>query len=93
MSALHRRQATIIVHHTRIAALALDDSPEAFKALAGIDRASDASGGVGPARGYSSEDQHSSRQLDGNGDHVLGTSSLQHLETLDDFERVAHGAP
>jgi hypothetical protein len=82
----------VVVDNSWVAALLLDDSPEALEAVARGD------GGAGLARAVAgvdsdtTEDQHARRQLDGDVDQIRRAPALQHIEAFDHFEGVANRA-
>ena len=89
MAARGKRKTLVVVDDTWIASLLLDDSSKAFETRAGIDRRAHPPRSIGAVARNPSEDEHTGRQLDGDVDQVRWSASLQHLETLDDLDRVA----
>ena len=85
-------QALVVVDHAWVAALDLDNLPEALEAGAGRDRALHLQDGRRQIVGDAAEHQHPRRQFDRHVDQVLGTAALQHLDALDDLDRIADGA-
>ncbi len=55
-------------------------------------RAADLPLGIDAIAGHLSQHQHPGGELDGDLEQILGPASLQHLDALDDLERVADGA-
>ena len=86
------RQAIVIVDHTWIAALLLDDATEAFEACTRRDRLARLSLARRAIGRHASSRQHPRGQLDRNLDQIARAAALQHVEAFDDLEGIAHGA-